>query len=251
MLGTVIRLSAILVGAALLLSGCSTEEGARAQELLQQAERAQAQLRSATFEVSLGFVMDGQQVDLALQGAASKQGAAFSLRATGLPGAAGRDVRFVVRGKRAWTSDGGGRWQAMPVPPDVGAASGSMGAQAFQELARHVQDVRVTEHRQVAGKPVTTIAGEIDTAGMLETFSKLGSLSGAGGDNAGFAFELDDLGLELGDIEAVLSIDERTHLLDAALVTLAIEAQGKKLELELRYRVTSWNQPVELPAVSG
>ena len=32
------------------------------------------------------------------------------------------------------------------------------------------------------------------------------------------------------------------------MITLGIEAQGKKLEFELRYRLTSANQPVELPS---
>ena len=45
--------------------------------------------------------------------------------------------------------------------------------------------------------------------------------------------------MKIGDIEAVLSIDERTHLLDTAMITLGIEAQGKKMEFELRYRLTS------------
>ena len=57
---TVIRLLAIVVGAAFLLSGCSSEEGTRAQELLQQAEQAQAKLDSATFEASVGFADGGE-----------------------------------------------------------------------------------------------------------------------------------------------------------------------------------------------
>jgi hypothetical protein len=248
----VTRLPAFLVVvAALVLSGCSTEEGNRAQVLLKEAEQAQAKLRSATFEADLGFVMDGKQVELTLEGAASTQGAAFSMRATGIPEAAGLDMQIVVRGKHAWLNDGSGTWKSMPVPQQMNGMSGSMGAEAFQELARHVKDVRVAEHQQIGGKLVTTIAGEIDTAGMLEAFTKLGSLSGAGGENAGFSLDLDDLGLKLGDIKAVLSIDERTHLLDTALVSLAIEAQGKTLELQLRYRLTSANEPVALPSVSG
>lgn len=249
----VIRLSVIVVGAALFLSGCSTEEGAHAQELLQQAEQAQAKLHSATFEANLGFVMDGKQIELAMKGAASTQGAAFSMHASGIPEATGTDFQIVVRGNRAWMSYGDGKWASMPVPAEMkqqlNGMSGSMGADAFQQLASYVRDVRVAEHQQIAGKPVTTIAGEIDTAGLLQAMTKLGSLSGSG--NGAFSFDLDDLGLKIGDISAVLSIDERTHLLDAALLTLGLEAQGKKLELELRYRLTSSNKPVTLPSVSG
>jgi hypothetical protein len=247
----VIRLLAIVAAAAFLLSGCSTEEGNRAQELLQQAEQAQAQLHSAAFEASVGFQMEGKQVDLALEGAASKEGAWLSLHATGIPEAAGKDFQMVVRGNRAWVSTTNGEWASMPVPKEMNGVSGSMGAGAFQELARYVRDVRVAEHQQIGGKPVTTIAGEIDTAGLIKAMTKLGSLSGPGSANPGFSFDLDDLGIKFGDIKAVLSIDETTHLLSTAFVTLGMEAQGKTLDFEIRYRLISSNQPVEFPSVTG
>jgi len=148
-------------------------------------------------------------------------------------------------------TDTAGHWASMPVPKELNGKSSSMGADAFQELARYVKDVRVAEHQQIGGKTVTTIAGEIDTAGMLQAFAKLGSLSGSGAEDGGFSFDLDDLGVKIGDIKAVLSIDESTHLLSTALVTLSMDVQGKKLALELRYRLTSSNQPVKLPSVSG
>lgn len=247
----VIRLLAIVAAAAFLLSGCSTEEGNRAQELLQQAEQAQAQLHSAAFEASVGFQMEGKQVDLELKGAASKEGAYLSLHATGIPEAAGKDFQMVVRGNRAWVSTTNGEWASMPVPSEMNGVSGSMGAGAFQELARYVRDVRVAEHQQIGGKPVTTIAGEIDTAGLIKAMTKLGSLSGPGSANPGFSFDLDDLGIKFGDIKAVLSIDETTHLLSTAFVTLGMEAQGKTLDFEIRYRLISSNQPVEFPSVTG
>ena len=74
---TVIRVLAIVAAAAFLLSGCSSEEGTRAQELLQQAEQAQAKLTSATFEAKLGFAIDRKRVDVAMTGAVSKEGSAF------------------------------------------------------------------------------------------------------------------------------------------------------------------------------
>ena len=246
-----IRLLAIVVGSAFLLSGCSTAEGQRAQELLQQAEDAQATLQSATFEANLGVVIDGQQIKVMVEGAASKEGAAFSMRATGIPEAKSKDFQLVVRGNRAWMTDTGGNWVSMPVPKELNGKSSSMGTDAFQELARYVKDVRIAEHQQIGGKSVTTIAGEIDTAGMLQAFSKLSSLSGQGGKSTGFSLDLDDLGIKVGDIKAVLSIDERTHLLDSALITVTVEAQGKKLELNLQYRLTSANKPVVLPTPTG
>jgi hypothetical protein len=248
---TVIRLLATVVGAAFLLSGCSTEEGTRAQELLQQAEQAQAQLTSATFEANLGVVVDGEQIDVSVKGAASKEGAAISVHATGIPGASGQDFQLVVRGNRAWMKDTNGKWASMPVPTEMKGKSGSMGADAFQQLARYVRDVRVAEHQQIGGRSVTTIAGEIDTAGLIKAVTKLGSLSGPGGETPPFAFDLDELGLKIGDIKAVLSIDEGTQLLSTALVTLSMDVQDKTMQLELRYRLTSSNEPVKLPSPRG
>ena len=209
---TVIRLLAIVVGAAFLLSGCSTEEGNRAQELLQQAEQAQAKLALGDVRGERRLPDGRKQVDLAMKGAASKEGASFSMHATGIPEAAGKDFQMVVRGNRAWMSDTNGAWASMPVPKEMNGVSGSMGAGAFQELARYVRDVRVAEHQQIGGKPVTTIAGEIDTTGMIKAMAKLGSLSGPGSEKPAFSFDLDDLGLKFGDIKAVLSIDESTQL---------------------------------------
>ena len=246
-----IRLLATVVGAAFLLSGCSTEEGNRAQELLQQAEQAQTTLHSAAFEIDVGAVVDGEQINVAVKGAASKEGAVISMHATGIPEASDQDFQIVIRGNRAWMSTTNGTWAAMPVPKEMNGKSGSMGADAFQQLARYVRDVRVAEHQQIGGKPVTTIAGEIDTAGLIKAVTKLGSLAGPGSEQPAFDFDLDDLGLKFGDIKAVLTIDETTHLLSSALVTLSMDVQGKKLELELRYRLTSSNQPVKFPPVSG
>jgi len=97
----------------------------------------------------------------------------------------------------------------------------------------------------VAGKLVTTIGGEIDTRGMIEAFTKLGS---AAGDLEGLSLDFSKLGIDFGDIAAVLTIDERTHLLDSAFVTFAIDAEDERVEFELRYRLTSANEPVQLPS---
>ena len=226
------------LAAAALLAGCSTEEGMRAQDLLQRAEAAQAQLDSATFDGSVAVTADGQSFRMLFEGMTSKDGEWFSLRTQGAPDGDMR-MQVLVRGDRAWV-DMDGRWQPTPVP---GAADsgGTLSAAAFQQLARHVEDVRVTEHQLIGGKPVTTIAGEIDTEGMLEALLDLGSFA------EGFSLDFSELGIDIGDIQAVLTIDERTQLLDSAFVALAMSAEGTSIELELRYRLASVNQPVDLP----
>ena len=241
----IVRIVTILA-AGLLLAGCSSEEGLRAQELLQQAETAQAQLRSSTFEGAVAVDMDGEAFKLLFNGKTSGAGEWVSMQTVGAPDGADMNMQMLVRDGRAWVN-ADGRWQSAPLPAVGGAGAGSgatLSAAAFQQLARHVQDVRVSEHQLIGGKPVTTIAGEIDTEGMLESLTDLGSSSLA----EGFSLDFSKLGIDLGDIRAVLTVDERTHLLDTATVTLSISAQGKRMQLDLRYRLTSANEPVGLPS---
>jgi hypothetical protein len=230
------------LGAALLLTGCSTEEGLRAQELLRQAEVAQQALESSTFEGGISFGLGGDEVSMQFSGATSKDGEWLSMRASGIPGGGDFSLELLMRGEKVWTNMGG-RWQSMPAPADLGSG-GTMSAAAFQQLAKYVKDVRVTEHQLVGGKPVTTIGGEIDTQGMIEAFMKLGSVAGG---VEGLSLDFSKLGIEFGDIEAVLTIDEGTHLLDSAFVTFSVAAEGQEVDLELRYRLTSANEPVQLP----
>jgi hypothetical protein len=228
--------------AALLLTGCSTEEGLRAQELLQQAEVAQQALASSTFAGSISIAFGAQKVSMEFNGATSKGGEWFSMRSSGIPDGGDFAMQVLMRGGRAWTNFGGG-WTSAPAPAELGS-TGTMSAAAFQQLARYVKDVRVTEHQLIGGKTVTTIGGEIDTQGMVQAVMKLGSVAG---DVEGFSFDFSKLGIEFGDIEALLTIDERTHLLDTAFVAFSIAAQGEQVDLELRYWLTSANEPVRLP----
>jgi hypothetical protein len=223
------RLLLVAIGSALVLAGCSTEEGLHAQELLQRAEVAQAQLSSSTFEGSMAIAGAGEDTTVLFHGAFSGGAEWISV------GAEGFSMQLLVRGGRSWTNLGTG-WRAGPAP----AASAGLSATAFQQLARYVKDVRVHEHQLVAGKQVTTIAGEIDTEGMIEALSGL--------DDLAEGFDLDELGVDLGDIHAVLSLDERSGLLDSASVTFTLKAQGEQVRMGLRYRLTSANEPVTLPS---
>jgi len=238
----VTRLLATMVGAALLLAGCSTAEGQRAQALLQEAESAQARLASSTFEGTMLFSFQGEQSSMRFRGATSKHGEWFSLTASGVPDVGNLSMQMLRRDGRMWTNFGGG-WQSSSAP--TGTGSSGISATAFQELARYVKDVRVAEHQLVAGKLVTTIGGDIDTQAMVGALTNLGPLAGSGG------LDLSKLGVEFDDIHALLTIDERTHLLDTALIKFGVEVQGEKMQFELRYRLTSVDEPVELPSPTG
>ena len=170
----IVRLVTVLAAVA-LLAGCSSEEGLRAQELLQQSEAAQAKLSSSTFDGSLGVAAEGMNMRMNFNGATSKDGEWFSMRASGVPNGGDMEMQVLVRGGKAWLN-ADGRWHSAPVPSGA-TSNGTLSAAAFQQLARYVKDVRVKEHQVIQGKNVTTIAGEIDTEGMVESFAKLGSLA--------------------------------------------------------------------------
>jgi hypothetical protein len=235
---------ALLLPVALGLSACGSAEGRRAQDLLAQAQAAEANLRSATFDGAMSFTLSGRKVEILFEGAGSRRGQYVSMRSHGIPGS-DVDMRLVVRGDRAWLRMNG-VWQSTAVPTDLGRAakSASLGSAAFRELTKYVKDVRVNEHQVVNGEPAAIIAGELDTAGLVRSFAKLASLSDLGASNG---FDLGDLDAVLGDIRAVLTVSERTHLLTSALLQLTVEAAGERVELRLSYRLTSANRPVEIP----
>jgi hypothetical protein len=234
-----LRRGLLLAGVAVVLAGCAGESGLRAQALLQQAAAAQEQLASSSFEGRVAVKLDGQEMSLDFAGATSADGELFSMRTTGVPTAGDVLMRMLVRGERAWLDLGDG-WQATPLPASA-RARGSMSAAAFQQLGRYVKDVRVTAHQLIDGKSMTTIGGEIDTAGLLTAFTEMAGF-------AGKSFDLSALGVSFGDIHTVLTIDERTHLLVSAFVDFAVDADGKHAEIAIHYRLTGVNEPVELPS---
>lgn len=234
----IVRVVTVVAASAALLAGCGGAEGMRAQELLQQAEAAQEQLRSSTFDGSMSIAVADMNVQLLFDGATLADGAWFSMRTSGVPNGGDGAMQVLVRAGRAWTNAGNGWTRAGAAPT---GSRGAVSADAVQQLARYVKDVRVREHELIDGKPVTTIAGEIDTQGMFEAIAKLGSFAPSG------SFDFSGAGIDLGDIQAVLTIDERTRLLDTAFVTFSMSVEGKSAEIEIRYRLTSANEPVELP----
>ena len=91
-----------LLGTALVLAGCSTEDGLRAQELLERAEAAQLALDSATFEGGLTFSFGGERGTMQMRGASVKgEGEWFALDAVGIPGAGATQMQMVMRDGRA------------------------------------------------------------------------------------------------------------------------------------------------------
>lgn len=240
------RLALVLV-VGLVATGCAGADGRRAQELLAQAEAAETRLTSASYELELSVSAEGQNVKLMMDGGAYLKGKragdqVLSLRAGGLLG--GMDFQFVSLGGQAHVRMDG-RWQRLPASLSArGAAAQGFGSGAFLELARYVKDVRVEEGKLVNGEPTASVAGTIDTAGLVKAVMRLNGFSKLTG---GAAPDLGELVEHLGDTHAVLAISERTHLVRAAVVDLTIEQDGKKVVVQLVYRLRSANQPVRIP----
>jgi hypothetical protein len=234
------RLAALAL-AALAVSACSGEQGERAQQLLTRAQAAQSKLRSATFEARVELTTDGQRFSLVMDGGGYLKGprtgdTVFSMRTDGVPGGGRFSLQAVARqGRLSMTMNG----QRLSLPTTGTSASQ---AQALDwsgtvlDVARYVRKVRVREGRVLNGERGATLAGVIDTKELLKAISRLDAFTSAA--------RIDDLSGKVGDIHAAVFVGERSGLIRSAVVTMSIEAEGKKAELELSYRLASTNKAV-------
>jgi hypothetical protein len=226
--------------AAAALSACSGEHGDRAQQLLNRAQAAQARLTSATFEARITFVMDGQRFSLVMDGGGYMKGpragdTTFSMRTSGVPGAGSFNLQAVSRRGQFTMSMNGQRFNL----PSTGRASTKRQfdwSSTVMDLARYVKQVRVLEGRLVNGERGATIAGVIDTSELVKAISKLNTFTSAA--------KMDDFDGKIGDIHAALFIAERSGLIRSASVTMSMEADGKKADLQVTYRLKSTNRRV-------
>ena len=235
------RIPALLL-AAVALSGCSGEEGERAEQLLSRAEVAQTNLRSAAFEAKIAFVMDGRRFSLLIDGGGYLRGTRagdglFSMGTEGVAGGQNFNLQGMIHRGRVSMSMNGRRFSL----PANGAATATPQkvewSGAMLELARYVKDVKVREDRVVNGERGTTISGEIDTSELMKAVAKLDTFTKA----ANFG----DFGRSnLGDIHAALFVAKRSGLIRSAVVTMSMETEGKKADVEVTYRLTSTNRPI-------
>lgn len=237
-----------LVAFGLLAAGCYGAEGKQAQELLVQAQAAEKNLKSAAFELELNAKFDGQAVGVAVSGGGYMKGPRAGdvfLQANSSGAFDGLDFGFMAIGKHAYLKVENG-WESMPIPVSLQTQSRSqnIGSAAFLELARYVKKINVSPGGIVDGEPTTTISGTVDTAGLVEAMAKLSDVSKLAGDSAP---DLSQLADQLGDTHAVIAISDRTHLVVGAVVDLSVEAQGKRFELQLIYRLRDVNKPVRFP----
>lgn len=224
--------------AAVALSACSGEQGEHAQQLLARAEVAQSRLTSATYEARMTFTMEGRTMSLVMDGGGYLKGRRagdqlLTMRTDGVPGAGAMDVQVLVRRGRMSMSVNGRRF-SLPVPES--AKRQYDWSSTMLDLTRYVKDVSVREGRVVNGEAGSTVAGIIDTEAMVKAASKL--------DLVAQAASLDKFAGKLGDIHAAVFVARRTGLIRSAVIRMSMEADGKKADIELTYRLRSTNQGV-------
>jgi hypothetical protein len=234
------RRLAVLALAVLPLTACSGEQGERAQQLLARAQAAQARLTSASFDARVTFVMDGQRFSLVMDGGGYLKGpragdAIFSMRTEGVPGAGSFSMQGSVRRGRLSMSMNGQSF-TLPGSGTVATKQQFDWSGTVLDVARYVKNVRVREGRVVNGERGATITGVIDTKELLQAVSKLDTFTRAA--------NVDAFGGKIGDIHAAVFVAQRTGLIRSAVITMSMEADGKKADLELTYRLSAVNRAV-------
>jgi hypothetical protein len=238
--------------ATILLAGCAAgPDGQQAQQLLQEAQAANAKVKSATYVATMAFSGEGQKFQLSMAGGALLKGKRagdqfLRMRAEGLPtqlGMNGELMLMVKRGDRL-TMTMGGRTQVLPAPRELSAQTQAWGSLASLDLVSCVKKVDVEAGRNLNGEPATRIAGTIDTACVVRSLANLSGL----GSVAGGTLDAGKIGDTLGDVKATLFVSDRTKLLIGGLITLTAKAEGRAMEIQFSYRLTSVNEPVRFPA---
>jgi outer membrane lipoprotein-sorting protein len=222
-----------LLLAAVLPLGCAGADGQRAQELLEESDRALAQVESFRFSGRMTMETPVGDFRMVLFGGGdAKPGGAFfmTMKSPDLPEFP--ETTMVVRGDEGWMKLNGG-WQSLPVPP-----AQATGIEQF-DMAQYVEDVDLDEDSEVDGKPAVKITGVIDTAGLVDGL--VGELGAVGGG------PVPDLSEMLGDTRAVIYLSPESHLPLRMLLDLTMEVQGEEIEMHLDYAITNVNEPVEVP----
>jgi hypothetical protein len=222
-----------LLLAALAPLGCAGADGQRAQELLEESDRALAQVE--TFRISGRMTMATPVGDFLLVmygGGDAQPGGAFfiTMKAPDLPEFP--ETTVVVRGDEAWMKLDGA-WQPFPVPPTE-----ATGIEQF-DVTQYVKDVELDDDAEVNGEPAVKITGVIDTAGLFDRL--LRQFGTVGGE------PIPDLSEVLGDSRAVIYLSQESHLPLRMLLDMTMEVEGQDLEMHLDYAITNVDEPVEVP----
>jgi outer membrane lipoprotein-sorting protein len=232
-----------VVVAVSVASACSGADAKRAQELLAQANAAQAKVRSASYDVRVVVSAETQRYTMVMNGGGYFKGPRagdqfMTMRGEGLP--VPMNFQLVSTGGRAVVSVNG-RTQSFPMPQAT--ARSQDWTAIVGDLTKHVKSVEVRENTVVAGKRGTTVAGVVDTAGLARAAAGMNALSESTGAGA-----LDQMTKYLGDMRVVLFIPDRSRLIRSAAITMELKGSGQKAQVEMFYSLRGVNRPVAFPA---
>jgi hypothetical protein len=228
-----VALCVSLLLAALAPLGCAGADGQRAQELLEESDRALAQVESFRFSGRMTMETPVGEFRIVLFGGgdAKPGGNLFmTMKAPDIPEFP--ETTMVFRGDEAWMKLDGG-WQPVPVPPTQ-----ATGIEQF-DFAEYVKDVDLDEDAEVDGKTAVKITGVIDTAALFDGL--LGQLGAVGGG------PMPDFSEMLGDTRVVIYLSQESHLPLRMLLDLSMEIEGEEVDMHLDYAITNVNEPVEVP----
>jgi hypothetical protein len=240
------RLLVTLLALGLLASGCVGADAQRARDLLEDSQRAMSGLRSLSYEADMSVTGAGPAMAVRMRGASRLRGGRTVDQHVRISADAGERRRFtaeaVVRGNRAWMKTDG-RWSPLG-SASAPASFGGLGPELLEQLAPYIESVSVDEDAVVGGQPAVVISCRIDTAGLVGEVAKLAGAS----EFPGVDDMIEQAGDMLHDLEATLVLDQQTHLLEAARLTLGVHAEGRSIEIAVSLRVTGVNRPVAIPA---
>jgi hypothetical protein len=183
------------------------------------------------------FEMDGQKMSLVMDGGGYLKGRRagdqlLTMRTDGVPALGAVNMQLVVRRGHASMNLNGRRF-SMPLPAT--ARRQYDWSSTMLDLARYVKEVNVREGRVVNGEAGATIAGVLDTVSMVKAASL---------DVVAQAANLGDMASNLGDMRVAVFVAQRSGLIRSAVLGMSIEAEGKKADIELTYRLKSTNKGV-------
>jgi hypothetical protein len=232
------RYLALLLAAG-LLAGCSPADAQKAEDILRQAQAAQQALTSESFVLKLSFSYEGQSAEIVMQGAGYTKTGDFYMTMTGsVPGlsSAPFDLAVVKRGGTVQMRQGG-RTETLSLPQAQQQLGGTIDQfSQLTDLARYVKDGSVSA-ADFQGRPADKLVGVLDTQALFS--------AAAGSSKDLFS----RAGVHVGDLRVVLFVPRDTHLVEAMLADVTLNAQGKSVAMNLSLGLTGVNQPVEFPTL--
>jgi hypothetical protein len=244
------RLALPLLAALALIPTACTGQGVQAQELLNEAQQANAKLSSESFSARLKVSGEGQSASLVISGGVYLKGehagdGVVNVTMEGL--ATPYTMRIVENGQTGWIELNGQRIQTIPGSARRSSSSaGITDTLAHLDFERYVKDVTVSEHEVLNGESVTKVVGVLDTSAFIQDFGQDAS-SGSQQLPSQLQGLVPTVAKEFGDTRVVLFLSETSYLVESALVDLELHAQGKTVHMELDYGLTGVDKPIEIP----